>query len=373
MAVIPINDLSRQYQGLSEQLHRAVNDVLASGYWLNGPRVTKFADEFARWCGVAHCVPVGNGTDALELALRGLEIAPGDEIITVANAGGYSTTACRLLGAVPVWVDVVPSTQGLDVEQALGAVDERTKAIIVTHLYGIMVDVDGLRKGLEHRGLSHVRIVEDCAQAHGAVMHGAKAGSFGDVAAFSFYPTKNLGACGDAGAVVTDNEKVAERITKLKQYGWGERYHSVLPLGRNSRMDEIQAAILSVKLPYVEESNAVRRAILSRYATEIRPPMRLVAQPSISNAAHLAVFCTPRRDEVRKHLAAENIGTDIHYPVLDCDQVSQRGLPARRMPLPESETAVKTIISLPCFAELTTAEVDTIISKTNSIIERIFY
>lgn len=317
-------------------------------------------------------MPVANGTDALELALRGLAIAPGDEIITVANAGGYATTACRLVGAVPVWVDVLPSTLGLDVEQAVAAVSERTRAIIVTHLYGTMVDIVSLRRGLEKRGLSQVRIVEDCAQAHGAIMHGAKAGSFGDVATFSFYPTKNLGACGDAGAVVTNDEMVAERITKLRQYGWSDRYRSELPLGCNSRMDEIQAAILSVKLPHVEKSNAARRGILLRYASEIEPPMRLVGETGISNAAHLAVFCTPQRDEMRTHLAAQNIGTDIHYPVLDCDQVSQQRLPARRTPLPESEMAVKKIITLPCFAELTTMEVDTIISKTNSIAARLF-
>src|SRR3990172_9337190 len=196
-------------------------------------------------------------------------------------------------------------------------------------------------------------------------MGGRKAGSFGDVAAFSFYPTKNLGALGDAGAVLTGDAELADCIARLHQYGWDERFHSVLPMGRNSRMDELQAAILTTKLPHLERWNEARRRVIARYAREIESPICLVGVNSSCNVGHRAVVRTPRRDQIRKLMAAEGIATDVHYPVLDCDQISQRGMPGRRLPLPESERAVGEILTLPCYPELTTAELDRIILTLN--------
>lgn len=366
---IPFNDPLRQIQDLGRDIDEVIREVIASGCWLNGPWTARFAEEFARYCGVRHCVPVGNATDALEFALRSLDVEPGDEVITVANAGGYTTTACRMVGAIPVWVDVNPATLGLDVAKIGDALSGRTKVVVATHLYGILVDVSALRAELDRHGAAHVRIVEDCAQAHGARLHGQTAGAFGDAAAFSFYPTKNLGALGDAGALVTQDAEIAERVARLHQYGWGERFYSEIPMGRNSRIDEIQAAILMIKLPHLDRLNMERRAILSRYAHELSPAITVVGPcDTEANVGHLAVVRVPRRDEFRGRMAEENIGTAIHYPVLDCDQVSQCSLPSLKMALPESESAVDEIVTLPCFPAMTDAECDRVISTANRIV-----
>jgi aminotransferase EvaB len=372
MINIPINDPIRQYRELHVEIDRVIREVNGSGRWLNGSWTRRIAEEIARWCGVAHCVPVANGTDALELALRSVGVELNNEVITVANAGGYATTACHLVGATPVWVDVRASTLGLDIERVGEALSERTKAIVVTHLYGIMVDVPALRAELDRRGATHVRIIEDCAHAHGATMRGRKAGALGDVAAFSFYPTKNLGALGDAGAVLTNDAEIADRTLRLHQYGWRERYNSIAAIGRNSRMDELQAAVLTVKLPHLEQWNAARRNVIERYVNELHPPFRVVSTCSQSDVAHLAVLRVPQRDQFRKRMAAAGIATDIHYPILDCNQVSQKMLPGRLLALPESERAVREIVSLPCFAELTADEVDRIIFAANRIAAELF-
>jgi dTDP-4-amino-4,6-dideoxygalactose transaminase len=316
---------------------------------------------------VEHCIPVANATDGLELALRSVGVRPGDEVITVANAGGYTMTACRIVGAHPVWVDVTNATLSLDIGCIDEVLGEQTKVVVATHLYGIMVDVEALRTTLDRLGAGHVRIIEDCAQAHGAAMRGRKAGSLGDIGVFSFYPTKNLGALGDAGAVVTNDPKLADGVLKLHQYGWSERFYSEVPMGRNSRMDEIQAAILVTKLPHLERWNAERRQAFRRYKRKLKPPLCVVGPDSDCNVAHLAVVRTPQRDHFRARMAAEGIGTAVHYPVLDCEQISQRSLPGRRFPLRESKRAVQEIVTLPCFPGLTEAELDRIVSTANRI------
>jgi dTDP-4-amino-4,6-dideoxygalactose transaminase len=255
MMVVPVNDPVRQYRRLQPQLDAAVAEVLASGRFIDGPFTERFAAQFAAWCGVACCVVVGNGMEALELALRALEIGPGDEVITAANAGGFATGACRLVGATPVWVDVEPATLGLDPDAVVDAVRERTRLVVATHLYGIVVDVPAIRRGLDAIGRADVRILEDCAQAHGATHRGRRAGSLGDAAAFSFYPTKNLGAFGNAGAVVTDDPKIAQRVERLRFYGWSPQFRQELPFGRNGRTDEVQSAVLAVKLPLRQDKS----------------------------------------------------------------------------------------------------------------------
>jgi aminotransferase EvaB len=358
MITVPINDPVRLYRRLQPDIDAVVAQVLSSGGWIDGPFTDRFAADFAAWCGVARCVPVGNGTDALELALRALTVGPGDEVITVANAGGFATSACRLVGATPVWIDVRPDTLGLDTDRIAEAVGERTKVVVATHLYGIVVDVSAIRHALDRIGRSDVRIVEDCAQAHGAIRDGRRAGSLGDIATFSFYPTKNLGALGNAGAVVTNDHGLAERVTRLRFYGWRQQFRKELPFGRNGRMDEIQAAVLCVKLKHVDDWNAERRQILARYAAAAPVTARIVGSSDPANACHHAILRTPDRPAAARAMADAGIATAVHYPILDCDQPSELGLPGRKMPLPVSERARDEILTLPCYPGLTEAEIE---------------
>jgi dTDP-3-amino-2,3,6-trideoxy-4-keto-D-glucose/dTDP-3-amino-3,4,6-trideoxy-alpha-D-glucose/dTDP-2,6-dideoxy-D-kanosamine transaminase len=368
MPSIAFNQPSLVYESIKPQIDRVIQEVASSGVWLNGRWTRRFAEEFADWCGVSHCVPVANGTDALELAMRALQIGPGDEVITVANAGGYTTIACRLVGATPVWVDVLPETLLLDPDRIKGALSARTKLVVATHLYGGLVDVTAIRAVLDRAGRYEVRILEDCAQAHGAMRQGRRAGSFGDISAFSFYPTKNLGALGDAGAVLTDDPVLAEAVNCLRQYGFVERFHSKVPNGRNSRMDELQAAVLSVKLRYVDEWNRRRREIIACYSEGIDRTRTVVGARDPTNVGHLAVIRTPNRSAVMKALVGAGIGVDVHYPVLDCDQASQRGLPGRKLRLHQSELARNEILTLPCYPGLTDIEIDRIIAVVNDAV-----
>lgn len=362
MITIPINDPVRLYHRLQSEIDAIVKQVISSGCWINGPFADQFAIDFAAWCGVNRCVPVGNGTDALELALRALAIGPGDEVMTVANAGGFTTTACRLVGATPVWIDVEPNTLGLDPTLIAEAIGARTKVVVATHLYGIIADVAGLRRELDRIGRSDVRILEDCAQAHGAIRDGHKAGSLGDIATFSFYPTKNLGAIGDAGAVVTNDQELAERVECLRQYGWRQRFRAEMPFGRNSRMDEIQAAVLGVKLKYLDAWNSERRQIISDYVAATVTPARIIGANDPTNVGHLAILCTPNRTAVKQAMSNAGIATDIHYPILDCDQKSELMMPGRKLPLPVSECARNKILTLPCYPGLTQQEVERVAS-----------
>jgi aminotransferase EvaB len=362
---IALNKPSLVYESLRPEIDRVIQEVLSSGVWLNGRWTQRFAEEFAAWCGVDHCVPVANGTDALELVMRALNIGPGDEVITVANAGGFATFACRLVGATPVWIDVRPDTLGLDPERISEALSERTRLVVATHLYGVLVDVAAVRAALDRAGRGDLRILEDCAQAPGAMRQGRRAGSFGDVAAFSFYPTKNLGALGDAGAVLTCDPAIAEAVDRLRQYGFIERFHSGVPNGRNSRMDELQAAILSVKLPHVDDWNRRRREIIARYCERIDRSCTVVGAEDPTNVGHLAVIRTRSRAAVMQALADARVGFGSHYPVLDCDQASQQGLPGRRLALDQSERAREEILSLPCYPGLEDIEIDRIVTLVN--------
>jgi dTDP-4-amino-4,6-dideoxygalactose transaminase len=356
--MIPLNDPVRVYRRLQPAIDDTVAGVLASGRWMNGPFTERFAASFADWCGAARCVPVGNGSDALELALRALAVGPGDEVITVANAGAFATSACRLVGATPVWIDVRADTLGLDPKRVADAVTPRTKVIVATHLFGIVVDIPAIRHALDRIGRGDVRILEDCAQAQGARRDGQRVGSLGDIAAFSFYPTKNLGAFGNAGAVVTNDSELADSVASLQSYGWRQQFRQKLPYGRNARIDELQAAILCVKLPHVDDWNAERRQIFERYAAAVRPLATIVGSVDPTNVCHLAVLRTPDRIAAARALADAKIATTVHYPVLDCDQMPDLNLPGRKLPLPVSERARDEILSLPCYPGLTEVEIE---------------
>ena len=263
---IPINDLKRHHAPLAGELAAAVNRVLASGWYILGPEVEAFEREFARYCGVEHCAGVGNGTDALELALGALGIGPGTEVATVANAGMYSTTAILRVGARPLYIDVdgrsmTMSPAALDAAIS-GGPEGCPAAVIVTHLYGQMAEIEEL---LAIAGRKNIPVIEDCAQAHGAERAGRKAGSRGKLGCFSFYPTKNLGAAGDGGAVVTADAALAAKVRALRQYGWTAKYRSTVAGAQNSRLDEMQAAVLRTKLPHLDGWNARRREIARLY------------------------------------------------------------------------------------------------------------
>ncbi|SMC23442.1 dTDP-4-amino-4,6-dideoxygalactose transaminase [Andreprevotia lacus DSM 23236] len=361
--MLPINDLARHNGPLDGEIRVAIDRVLQRGYYILGPENQAFEAEFAAYLGVAGCVAVGNGTDALELALRALHIGPGDEVVTVANAGMYAGTAIHAVGATPRYVDIDPASMLLDVSLLPAATNDKTRAIVVTHLYGRMADVEAVVAFARPRGIA---VIEDCAQAHGARRNGKLAGSVGDLAAFSFYPTKNLGALGDGGAVVSSDAGLLARLRGLRQYGWTSKYHVGMAGGRNSRLDEIQAAILRCKLPHLDGWNARRRAIIARYNAGLSGlGWQLPPAPGEGDVGHLYVVRAPQRDAVRAALTAAGIASDVHYPVPDHQQAA---LPMQAS-LPVTEVAAAELLTLPCFPELTDAELDQVIAACRQTVQ----
>ncbi len=330
--------------------------MIDRGWFVLGPEIEAFEKEFAAYCGVQHAVGVANGTDAIELALRALDVAAGCEVVLAANAGMYSTTALRAIGATPVFADVDDEHLVLTSESIDGVLTPRTRAIIVTHLYGRMADMQPLRALADRAGIP---LIEDCAQAHGARQRGRCAGAWGDAATFSFYPTKNLGALGDAGMVVCADSELAQRVRRLRQYGWERKYVVTSGPARNSRLDEIQAAVLLAKLPLLNGWNAARRSIAQRFAQVAHPALRHPDVRGEDYVAHLYVVRTGQRDSLRQHLASRGIASDIHYPLLDSDQPALRGsIP--EVSLPVSARATATVLSLPCYPELEETEVQSV-------------
>lgn len=336
--------------------------VLDSHWYILGNEVKLFEEEFASYVGVEHCVSVANGSEALELALRGLGVEQGSRVVAVANAGFYSSTAIHAIGAEPVYVDVDAETLTMCPKALASVIDTKPAAIIVTHLYGQLADIEELVRIASAAG---VPVLEDCAQSHGARRNGKQAGSFGDIACFSFYPTKNLGALGDGGAVVTRNDQLAARIRQLRQYGWSQKYQVAIPGGRNSRLDEMQAAILRVKLPLLNEGNAQRRSIAQRYnAAFASLDMRLPASTTEDFVAHLYVVRLKNRAEFAAFLKEKAISTDLHYPIADHKQPAY--VSAATSSLAVTEQACDAVISLPCYPGLTDEEVVRVIEAVTA-------
>ncbi|WP_292231380.1 DegT/DnrJ/EryC1/StrS family aminotransferase [Mesorhizobium sp.] len=356
-----MNDLKRLYQRYETAIECEVTSILRSGWWLNGVAGKRFSANFAAFIGVSDCILVANGTDALELALRsavGLNDEHGREVIMAANAGGYASCACWHNDLIPHYVDIEQGSQLVSVRSVLEAASAETAAIVVTHLYGGVVDVRAIRAGLAEGGLSHIPVIEDCAQAHGARIHGEMAGSLGDIATFSFYPTKNLGAMGDGGAVVTSNPRFAGHVRQLYQYGWSSKYYVGLPGGRNSRMDEVQAAILNVLLPDLNSRNEQRRAILGRFKSATGGRLKFV-DGGDGAVAHLAVLLCDDRDAFRTFMKERGVDTDVHYPVLDCDQIGWAALPMKGTEnLAISRASISRVCSIPCYPDMTSDEVE---------------
>lgn len=357
----------RAYEAQRADIEAAVSRVLANGRYVLGPEVESFEAEFSEYTGVRHAVGVASGTDALTLALKAAGVKPGDEVITAANAGGYTTTACILAGASPVFADVRHSDLTLDPLSAAKAVSPRTKAVIATHLYGSLADVYALRALADRHGLV---FIEDCAQSHGATLGGRRAGSFGDLAAFSFYPTKNLGGLGDGGAVVCHSDVHAEELRSLRQYGWSSKYRVSRPGGMNSRLDPVQAAVLALRLRCLDQKNARRRELFERYERALSPAgLRFGRAAGDAFVGHLCVVRVSWRDAFRVALDIKGIGTDIHYPILDCDQPAWRELGWRAVDLSVSREATGSALSLPLYPEMTDVEVEEVIDAVLSIVD----
>jgi dTDP-4-amino-4,6-dideoxygalactose transaminase len=357
-AAVPFNDLRRMADEVRDQLALATNRVIESGQYLLGPETDAFEHAFAVHCSVAGCVAVANGTDALEISLRSVGCGPGDEVIVAANAGAYATTACLAIGATPVFPDIDPRTLLVRPERMAAMVGPKTRAVVCTHLYGNVVDVDAVRRLLPAR----VAVVEDCAQAHGASLRGRPVGSLGDVAAFSFYPTKNLGALGDAGAVVSSRPDLLARAQALRQYGWGSRYQMLVPGGRNSRIDELQAAVLLALLPHLAERNQRRAHIRRRYVEGLHTTLDFVSQsPGAHPVVHLCVARAPDRDTLIGRLESLGVMSAVHFPVADHQQPALRDVAFRHDGLTETVRACDDVMSLPCFPELRDDEVDRVI------------
>lgn len=356
---LPFLDLAADYLEMSTEIDAAVARVLHSGWFILGNEVAGFEADFAAYCGVNHAVGVASGTDALLLALRALDIGAGDEVITVAHTAVATVTAIELSGATPVFVDVEPATGTLDATLLPAAINRRTRAIIPVHLYGHPADLEPILTVARQHG--RIALVEDCAQAHGATYHGRPVGSWGDVAAFSFYPTKNLGALGDGGAIVTNDGAVAERLRALRQYGWHERYISQVA-GFNSRLDELQAAVLRVKLRRLDERNGARRRLAALYNEQLTGSSLLLPSewPGSRHVYHLYAVQSRQRDRLQEFLKSSGIGTAVHYPVPVHLQPAYRRLGHQAGSLPVTERLAQQLLSLPLYPQLQPAQIETI-------------
>ena len=352
--MIPVADPRRAVEARRDEVDAAVARVVEAGRYVLGPEHEALELELAAYLQAPYCVGVANGTDALEIALGAVGCHDGDEVVTAPNAGFYASSAALAARLSVRYADVDPVSLALSAETVEPSLTARTRAVVVTHLYGLLADVEPIVELCHSRGIA---VVEDCAQAAGARRAGRMASSFGDVAAFSFYPTKNLGALGDGGAVVTSDEAIARRARAARQYGWRSKYE-VASVGRNSRLDELQSAVLRSRLPHLDADNMRRRAIVAEYTRALRPEAgRFVVRDSDECVCHLAVVIVERRDEARESLRAAGVATDVHYPVADHRQ-SVWGDRFAQLELPTSEHACDHVLTLPCFPELRDEEVD---------------
>ena len=351
---VPTLDLAAEYRSLKGELDRAVQRVLDSGHFILGPEVEALEREIAAYCGVAHAVAVASGTDALELSLRAVGVGPGTEVITPALSFFASAGAAASLGAVPVFVDIDPATYTIDPLRIERAITPKTRAIAPVHLYGHPAAMDAiLAIARQHK----LRVIEDCAQAFGAALGAKRVGSFGDAGAFSFYPTKNLGAYGDAGMVVTNDASLADGVRLLRSHGSRDRiWHEVV--SRNSRLDELQAAILRVKLPHLDAWNDARRTRAAAYATLLAaanlPGLTMpVERPTARHVYHLYAVRVPRRSALQRALAERGIATQVHYQVPLHLEPAFKTLGLRKGSFPVAEAAAESVLTLPMFPTLT--------------------
>ena len=363
--MLPICDLARQYQTLKPDIDTAVASVLASGHYIMGPNVKAFEQELAAYLGSSHAIAMNSGTDALHLALRALEIGPGDEVITTAFTFAATSEAIGMVGATPVLVDIDPATFNLRADQVARALTERTRAILPVHLYGQPADMGPLLDLAASRG---VAIVEDCAQSIGATWSAPgqaarKTGTIGTIGCFSFFPTKNLGTAGDGGMCVTDDPRLAERLRMLRSHGWKRKYYQEI-LGVNSRLDDIQAAILRVKLPHLDAWNLARRRLAARYDQLLTDLPGVVVPGKLPDTVPVYHQYTVRvrgRDRVAASLKEAGIETQVYYPYPLHLLPIHAGLGRLEGSFPEAERACREVLSLPMFPEMTDSEQDSVV------------
>jgi dTDP-4-amino-4,6-dideoxygalactose transaminase len=367
---IPQIDLKPQLARIRPEIDAALSRVLTSTAFVGGPDVAELEREFAAFCGTSHAVAVANGTDALHMALRAHGIGPGDEVVTVANTFIATGEAILLVGARPVFVDVVADTHTMDPERLRTAITPRTRLVLPVHLYGHPADMTAIGELAERHGLP---VLEDAAQAHGATWRGRRAGALGHAAAFSFYPTKNLGACGDAGMVTTSDAEFAARVRQVANHGaGGHRYDNVV-LGTNSRLDTLQAAVLRVKLAHLERWNAERAeraALYSKLLGELPGLILPREREGARSAWHLYTIRVRERDALAQHLRERGIGTAIHYPRpihLQPAMAAAMGAPGS---LPVSEQLSREVLCLPLYAELPLEDVERVAAEVRSFLTK---
>jgi dTDP-4-amino-4,6-dideoxygalactose transaminase len=366
--MIPFLDLTRQHTALRAELLAAAERVLGSARFILGPEGEALERELAGLAGVRHALGLASGTDALRLALAALGVGPGDEVLTPAFSFVASASTALMVGATPVFVDIEPETYALDVEAAARAITPRTRALVAVHLYGHPAPMDRVAALARARGLA---LVEDAAQAIGATWQGRPVGSWGDATCLSFYPTKNLGGCGDGGMLLTNRDDVAERVRRLRHHGDSGRYRHE-ELGISSRLDELQAALLRVKLPRLDAWTEARRRLVARYQAGLAGlPLALPRErPEARHVYHLYTVRHAQRDALAKALADAGVGTATHYPIAIPGQpMFDRPDAARQWPV--AMRASREVLSLPCFAELRDDEVDAVIKAVRQACERI--
>lgn len=369
MRNIPLVDLVRQYRSIKRETDKAISGVLESGSFILGENVRAFEQEFATYLGVKHAVGVGSGTDALLIALKALGVGPGDEVITVSYTFISTVYAIIHSGAKPMLVDVDPVTYTIDAKQVLNAVSDRTKAIIPVHLYGQPADMDPIMEIAERRGLW---VIEDAAQAHGAENKGRKTGSIGHVSCFSFYPSKNLGAFGDGGMLVTNDEELANKARMLRAYGCRGKYHYEV-VGYNSRLDELQAAILRVKLKRLDFWNEKRRKHAKFYNQLLFKVPSIVTPTEDTDKKHvyhLYVIRGKDRDRLRDFLTSKGIATGVHYPVPIHLSEAYKHLGYNNSDLQFTQKYAGQVLSLPMFPELTEDEINYVCTYIRRFYER---
>jgi dTDP-4-amino-4,6-dideoxygalactose transaminase len=355
------SDPKAGYLAHREAIDRAIADTLASGWYILGAQVKSFEQEFAAYLGTGHCAGVANGTDALAIALRCL-IEPGDGVVTVSHTAVATVAAIELAGGLPLLADIDPLSYTIAPDAIESAIEGwrgpgRIRGIIAVHLYGHPADLTAIAAIARRHNLF---VIEDCAQAHGAMIGGRRVGAFGDLAAFSFYPTKNLGALGDGGAVATNDAELDAQVRLQREYGWRERYVSRIP-GLNSRLDELQAAILRVKLKFLDEDNARRRAIAQRYDEALQGSALILParREGVTHVYHQYVVCSERRDELQRKLRERGIGTLIHYPVpIHRQPAYENRVALQPGGLPVTERIAGQVLSLPMHSGLTDEQVE---------------
>lgn len=351
--MIPCANPKAQYLSCRDEINSAIQNVLDSGWYILGKEVKQFEQEFAAFNNVRHAIGVGSGTEALHMALRAMDVGPGDEVITTAHTAVATASAIVLSGATPAFVDIEPDYFTIDPYQIEPAITPKTKAIIPIHIYGQPADMDAIMGIAQKHDL---KVIEDCAQAHGAKYNGKRVGSIGDVGCFSFYPTKNLGAIGDGGAVVTNDDSLARKIKLLREYGWEKRYISSKE-GWNSRLDEVQAAILRIKLKKLDSDNDRRRELADNYKKELSElPLELpIVREGTTHVYHLFVIKTDQRNKLKEYLQKNGIQTTIQYPVpIHHHQFYSDILGKASLPVTEKRASI--ILSLPMYPEFEEAD-----------------